>query len=84
MPSVLSTALQDRLIEASGLGCGGEVVVNELPPLHHHHGELVRVVTLVLVDHGADQPGVGQGTIADRSPHLLNPVTVVRRKEPEC
>ena len=61
--SVLSTALQDRLIEASGLRCGGEVVVYELAPLHHHHGELVRVVTLVLVDHRADQPRVGQGPV---------------------
>ena len=84
MASVLGTALEDRVIEPSGLGRGGEVVIYELPPLHHHHGELVRVVALVLVDHGADQPGVGQGTIADRSPHLLNTVTVVRRKEPEC
>ena len=61
--TLLTTALQDCLIEASGLRCGGEVVVYELAPLHHHHGELVRVVTLVLVHHRADQPRVGQGTV---------------------
>ena len=47
MAALLPTALQDRLIEASGLGCGGEVVVNKLAPLHHKHRELLRVVTLV-------------------------------------
>ena len=62
--ALLPTALQDRLIEAPGLRCGGQVVVYELAPLHHHHGELVGVVTLVLVHHRADQPRIGQGTVA--------------------
>ena len=62
--ALLPTALQDRLVEPSGLRGGGEVVVNELAPLHHHHGELVRVVALVLVHHRADQPRVGQGPVA--------------------
>ena len=57
-------------------------MVEELPPLHHHHGELVRVVRLVPVDAAqnrikdrpsqhssapaADQAGVGKGTVAAR------------------
>ena len=56
-------------------------MVNELAPLHDHHGELFSVVALVLVDHGADEPRVGQRTVTERPPHLLNTVTVIRWEE---
>ena len=35
--------LDDGVVEAARLRRGGDVVVRELPPLHHHHRELLRV-----------------------------------------
>ena len=58
-------------------------MVYELSPLHDKHGELLRVVRLVPVDHGADQSWVGQRTIGHRSPELFDTVTVVWGKEAE-
>ena len=57
------TTLYYGLIEAPGLRGAGEVVIYELSPLHHEHGELLRVVALVPVDQAGDEPGVGQRTV---------------------
>ena len=58
-------------------------MVYKLSPLHDKHGELLRVVRLVPVDHGADQPGLGQRTVGHGSPELLDTVAVVGGKEAE-
>ena len=40
-------------------------MVDELAPLHHHHGELVRVLGVVSMDEPTDHPGVGQRSVGD-------------------
>ena len=40
---VVLPSLDDGVVEAARLRRGGDVVVDELAPLHHHHRELLRV-----------------------------------------
>ena len=58
-------------------------MVYKLSPLHHKHGELLCVVGLVSVDHGADQAGVGERTVGHRAAELLDTVAVVWGEEAE-
>ena len=50
-------------------------MIQELSPLHHHHGELGRVPGLVPVYDAADEPGVGERTVGDGPSELLNTIT---------
>ena len=56
---VVLPALDDGVVEAARLRRGGDVVVDELAPLHHHE----RVADVrrrdVIVDVDGDQPGTG-------------------------
>ena len=52
-------------------------MIYELSPLHDHHGKLVCVVCLISVNHGAYQTRVGEWTIGDGPPKLLNSITRV-------
>ena len=58
-------------------------MVQELPPLHHHHRELGRQVLNVPMDGCTDQPGTGQGSVRAGTTESLDSVAVVGREEPE-
>lgn len=42
-PAILRAALDQALVESPRLGRGCDIVIEELAPLHHHQGELLRV-----------------------------------------
>ena len=58
-------ALQHRVVGALVLRRVGEVVVDELPPLHHHQIELVVGGAQPLMDPGGDKAGVGERNVAE-------------------
>ena len=57
--------------------CGCEVMVNELPPLHDHHGELLGVMRLISVNHGAYYTRVWERSVGYRPPELFNSITMI-------
>lgn len=41
--AIFTTAFNQRVVKATGLRRGGDVVIDELTPLHDQHGELLGI-----------------------------------------
>jgi len=70
----------DRIVNGVGLPCdrcGGYIMIQELPPLHHHHGELVCILAHVPVYHRADDTRIGKRTVGYWSSEGLNTITSI-------
>ena len=52
-------------------------MIQKLSPLHHHHGELVRVLTLVPVHNAADYARIRQRPVRHRPPEFFYAITKI-------
>lgn len=73
-------ALRDGILKAAGLGGWGDVVVQELSPLHEHEAKLWRRRVQAAVDQRAEHARVGQRISCHRSPWLLYPFDHIYKK----
>ena len=65
-----------------GLGCQGDVMVNELTPGHQKDRHSMVVESLVFVHGAGDDPSRGQGVAGDGSSRCRDAVSVVRSQPP--